>query len=116
MFFKKTNLRSASTSARTTKDLWPAERKGYTDVRRVAYAPVSETPLPKQHRGLPIEIQERMSTLIVLAGMIAAAHAAIGNFSGVLRLDLLPTGPLEVCALGVLLWLQAKWRRLVRIT
>ena len=25
--------------------------------------------------GCPIEIQERMSTLIVVAGMIAAAHA-----------------------------------------
>jgi len=116
MFFKKTNPRSASTRARTTEDLWPAEREGYTDVHCVAYAPVSATPLPKQHRGLPIETQERMSTLIVVAGMIAAAHAASGNFSGVLRLDLLPPGPLEICALGVLLWLHAKWRRLVRVS
>ena len=76
---------------------------------------MQEVPPLKQRRRLPIEIQERMSTLIVVAGMIAAAHAAISDFSGVLRLHLFPPGPLEICALGVLIWLHAKWRRLVRL-
>jgi hypothetical protein len=116
MFFKKTNPRSASRRMRAEKDLWPAEREGYSDVHSIAYAPVRQSPSLKQRRGLPIEIQERMSTLIVVAGIIAAAHAAISDSSGVLRLDLFPPGPLEICALGVLIWLHAKWRRLVRLS
>lgn len=101
---------------RAERDLWPAEREGYSGIQSVAYAPVRQSPSLKQRRGLPIEIQERMSTLIVVAGIIAAAHAAISDFSGVLRLDLFPPGPLEICALGALIWLHAKWRRLVRLS
>ena len=116
MFYTKTNPRSASSSTHAAKDLWPAEREGYADVHCIAYAPVRQPSLLKQRRRLPIEIQERMSTLIVVAGMIAAAHAAIGDFSGVLRLHLLPPGPMEICAIGVLIWLHAKWRRLVKVS
>ena len=111
MFLKKTNPRSSA-----ERDLWPAEREGYSDVHCVAYAPMQEVPPLKQRRRLPIEIQERMSTLIVVAGMIAAAHAAIGGFSDALQLHLFPPGPLEICALGVLIWLHAKWRRLVKLS
>ena len=74
MLFKKTIPQSVSTRTQTNKDLWPAERQGYSDVRRVAYAPVSK-PHCRAAPPLPIEIQERMSTLIVVAGIIAAAHA-----------------------------------------
>jgi hypothetical protein len=116
MFFNRPNPRSASIRTHTSKDIWPAERQGYSDVHRIAYAPVRQTPLPKQHRRLPIETQERMSTLIVVAGMIAAAHAAISDFSGIWQWHLFPPGPLEICALGVLIWLHAKWRRLVKLS
>jgi hypothetical protein len=114
MFFKKTNPRSALRRTHAERDLWPAEREGYSDVHCAAYASVRQTPLLKQRRRLPIEIQERMSTLLVVAGMIAAAHAAIGGFSDALQLHLFPPGPLEICAIGVLIWLHAKWRRLVK--
>ena len=114
MFFKKTNPRSVSRRTRSEKDLWPVEREGYSDVHCMAYASVRQTALLKQRRWLPIETQERMSTLIVVAGMIAAAHAAISDSSGVLRLRLFPPGPMEICAIGVLIWLHAKWRRLVK--
>jgi hypothetical protein len=115
MFFKKTNPRSASRKTHAERDLWPAEREGYSDVPCVAYAPVRQTPLLKHRRQLPIETQEHMSTLIVMAGIIAAAHAAISGYPGALRLHLFPPGPLQICALGVLIWLHAKWRRLVRL-
>jgi hypothetical protein len=116
MFFKKTNPRNGLRRTHAEKDLWPAEREGYSDVHGAAYAAMRPTPLLKQRRRLPIEIQERMSTLIVVAGMIAAAHAAIGGFADVLRLHLFPPGPLEICALGALIWLHAKWRRLVKLS
>jgi hypothetical protein len=111
MFLKKTNPRSS-----TEKGLWPAEREGYSDVHCVAYAPMQQVPPLKQRRRLPIEIQERISTLIVVAGIIAAAHAKMNDFSGVLQFHLFPPGPLELCALGVLMWLHAKWRRLVKLS
>lgn len=116
MFLTKTNPRSASRGSRAEKDLWPAEREGYSDLHCVAYAPLRQTPLLKQRRQLPIEIQERISTLIVVAGMIAAAHAVMSGLPGVLRLHLFPPGPLEICCLGVLIWLHAKWRRLVKLS
>lgn len=113
MLFNKTIPQSVSTRTQISKDLWPSERQGYSDVRRIAYAPISETALPAPHRTLPIETQERVSTLIVVAGMIAAAHAIVSGLSGLLRFHLFPPGPLEICALGVLVWLHAKWRRMV---
>ncbi len=114
MLFSKTIPQSVSRSAQTDKDFWPAERQGYSDVRRISYAPISATTLPAPHRTLPIETQERVSTLIVVAGMIAAAHAMISGLSGLLRFHLFPPGPLEICALGVIVWLHAKWRRMVK--
>jgi hypothetical protein len=72
--------------------------------------------LPSQRRRLPIEIEERISTLIVVAGMIAVAHAIMSDSSGILRVHLFPPGPLEICCLGVLIWQHAKWRRLVKLS
>jgi hypothetical protein len=114
MLFHKTIPQGVSRRTQKDKDLWPSERQGYSDVRRMAYAPMVETALPATHRALPIETEERVSTLIVVAGMIAAAHAVFSNLSGLLRFHLFPPGPLEICALGVLVWLHAKWRRLVK--
>jgi hypothetical protein len=116
MFLKKTNPLTASRRAHAEKDLWPAEREGYSDIHCVAYAPVRQTPLPSQRRRLPIEIEERISTLIVVAGMIAVAHAIMSDSSGILRVHLFPPGPLEICCLGVLIWQHAKWRRLVKLS
>jgi hypothetical protein len=114
--FNRPNPSSASIRKHTNKDYWPEERQGYADVRRIAYAPVKATPWPKQRRRLAIDTQERLSMLIVVAGMIAAAHAAISNFSGNWDWHLFPPGALGICAIGALIWLHAKWRRLVKLS
>ena len=45
------------------------------------------------------------------AGMIWAVYEATVDYAGLWRLQIDPPGPLEVCGLGILLWLHAKWRR-----
>ncbi len=57
--------------------------------------------------------QERMGSLITAAGLAWGVKVATENFSGFKNL-LLPTGgPLELCGLGLLLWIYAKYRRSV---
>jgi hypothetical protein len=64
---------------------------------------------------LRIRTEEILGSLIAAAGIIWGIAEATKDFAGLLKLRLLPPGPLEVCALGVLLWLHAKWRRSIRV-
>jgi len=112
MFLKKTKQ---SAARKTTRDLWPAEREGYSDQRQVAYAAISSDS-PKQRRGMTIGTEEHISTLLVISGIAWSAHVATKNFAGLMQLELLPPGPLEVCAVGILVWLHAKWRRLAKVS
>ena len=58
--------------------------------------------------------EARMGSLVAGGGLIWTAHAATQNFTSLSNL-FLPVGPLEVCAVGVLIWLHAKWRKSVRV-
>ena len=60
---------------------------------------------------LNIRTQERLGSLIAAGGVVWASYAATQNFTGVWQLPPLPPGPLEVGAIGILVWLHAKWRR-----
>ncbi|MGH9524663.1 MAG: hypothetical protein ACRD3E_19240 [Terriglobales bacterium] len=54
----------------------------------------------------------RIAAVIAAVGLIWAIHLATLNYTGLdaFSFTRLPRGPLEVCAIGVLLWLHAKWR------
>lgn len=54
----------------------------------------------------------RIGSLIAAGGMIWTAHLATLNYKGLDSFSFvnLPRGPLEVCAVGILIWLHAKWR------
>ena len=94
-------------------DHWPVEREGYRDDVQVAYAPVS--PANKQARPRRwIRAEERLGSLIAGGGLIWTAHAVTTHYAGLTRIGILPPGPLEVCAIGILIWLHAKWRKNVR--
>lgn len=60
---------------------------------------------------LRIKTQERLGSLIAAAGIVWATYVITKNFTSVLQLPPLPAGPLETGALGILVWLHAKWRR-----
>lgn len=57
--------------------------------------------------------QERIGALIAAAGLGWGAKVATDDFGTLHHLQLPTGGPLELCALGILLWIYAKYRRSV---
>lgn len=59
----------------------------------------------------------RIGSVIAASGLIWAVQAATTNFSGIDAFSFarLPRGPLEICAIGVLVWLHAQWRKSVHV-
>ena len=55
--------------------------------------------------------EERIGSLIAAAGIIWAAYVITHNFAGNWNMQDLMPGPLPVCAIGILIWRHAKWRR-----
>ena len=97
---------------------WDAGREGYIDVTRTpTYVPVSK-PAGKhggQRYRFSISTQERIGSLTAAAGTIWATYVATADYAALWRLQISPPGPLEVCALGILIWLHAKWRRSTKV-
>jgi len=52
-----------------------------------------------------IQTEERLGSLIAGAGAIWAAHEGTKGLASIWQFTLLPPGPLEVCAIGILVWL-----------
>ncbi len=95
-------------------DQWPAEREGYSGKIPIVYAGLGRTPAAaKPQRWLRLE--ERFGSLMAGGGIIWTSQAVTNHFAGLSQINLLPPGPLETCALGVLVWLHAKWRRSLRV-
>ena len=59
-------------------------------------------------------LEGRIGSLIAGGGIIWIAQAATQNFTSFTNL-LLPPGPLEACAVGILIWLHSKWRASVSV-
>ena len=97
---------------------WDRGREGYLDVpQKPVYAPAPKPAHKPKDREplLAIATEERLGSLIAAGGMIWGAYAATVHFAGVLSVDLVPPAPIEVCALGILIWLHAKWRRSTKV-
>ena len=92
-------------------------REGYIDRPVVAYvaAPKRATDpalqTAKQKHALNIKWEERVASVIAAAGAMWAVYVATVDYTQLWRVEIMPPGPVEVCALGVLAWLHAKWRR-----
>ncbi len=102
-----------SESSRVRKDLWPAEREGFSEPLRPAYVAVRVTPSPRLSPFTKYE--ERIGSIIAGGGLCWAANAMVHQAGTFTNVGLWPAGPLEVCAIGILVWLHAKWRRSVRV-
>lgn len=59
----------------------------------------------------------RLGSLVAASGIIWTVKIATDNFKGLDSFSFanLPRGPLEVCALGIVIWLHAIWRRSVAV-
>jgi hypothetical protein len=86
------------------------EREGYRGRHGAVPAKSrSEAPL------IRIKTEERLGSLVSAAGVIWAVNEATKGLDELWKLTILPPGPLEVCAIGILIWLHAKWRRSVKV-
>jgi len=94
---------------------WDRDREGYLDVpQKPVYAPVAKSPggsADNQQASSIARREERLGSLIAAAGTIWAAYSLTKDYADLWRFQILPPGPIEVCALGILHWLHAKWRR-----
>ena len=59
---------------------------------------------------MPVIWEERIASLIAAGGLIWFVRLATANFTAVDKVPL-PLNAIYVTALGVVLWLHAKWRR-----
>jgi hypothetical protein len=58
--------------------------------------------------------EARVGSLVAAGGIIWTVNLATQHFSSLDHI-FLPSGPLELCAIGVLIWLHAKWRGSVSV-
>ena len=70
---------------------------------------------PTTGRILRIRTEERLGSLISAGGVVWAVNEATKGLADLWKFSVLPPGPLEVCAIGILIWLHAKWRRSLKI-
>lgn len=97
---------------------WDARREGYVD-NRAKFIPVVE--IPKTHKKkrersglLGIRTEERLGSLLTAAGTAWLVYVATQDFNRMWQMRVMPPGPVEVCAVGILMWLHAKWRRSIK--
>lgn len=93
-----------------------ARHEAYLNVpQRPTYAPVHKAGEPSGKRGgFSILAEVRLGSLIAAGGMVWTAYVATSDLNALWHMQILPPGPIEVCALGILVWLHAKWRRSVK--
>jgi hypothetical protein len=84
------------------------ERRAYTPGDAIY---ITTTKRRAIKRRTSTRTEERIGSLLAGGGMLWTLHVALTNYAGLWQLRLLPPGPVEVCALGILVWLHAKWRR-----
>jgi hypothetical protein len=92
---------------------WESQREGY-DNSRARQIPARSA---KQTDSslLSVRGEERLGSLIAAAGTIWAVYVATHDYDNLWRMQIMPPGPVEVCALGILAWLHAKWRRSTKV-
>lgn len=56
-----------------------------------------------------------IGSLIAAGGMIYAVHVITKNFTGWSSVTLPSGGPMEIVALGTVIWLHGKWRSMTRV-
>jgi len=91
---------------------WERGREAYLDLpRAAAYVPVRGKQAAVSRNRFSIRTEERLGSLIAAGGTIWATYVATVDYSSLWQLKIMPPGPIELCALGILAWLHAKWRR-----
>jgi hypothetical protein len=98
---------------------WKSARQGYVNTQ-AKFVPVVAIPkaapkAPGSSNLLSIRAEERLGSLIAAGGIIWGVYVATMDYNNLWRMQIMPPGPVEVCALGILTWLHAKFRRSTRV-
>ena|SRR5205807_1048949 len=93
---------------------WDSRRQGYDNLP-TRQAPVHKPAAPRRRGLFSILAEERIGCLVAAAGTVWAVYVATVDYNSLWRMEIMPPGPVEVCALGILAWLHAKWRRSARV-
>ena len=98
---------------------WKSGRQGYVNTP-AQFVPVVTIPKPARkapgsNNLLSIRAEERLGSLIAAGGIIWAVYVATMDYNSLWRMQIMPPGPVEVCTLGILAWLHAKWRRSAKL-
>ncbi len=81
-----------------------------------SHAPRSQAQVRKPATQSGIHAEERTGSLIAAGGIIWGVYLLTHSFTGTINYDVLTPGPLGAAAVGILIWLHAKWRRSVNRT
>ncbi len=97
---------------------WDSRREGYVD-NRSKFIPVVEIPKTAKKKSsegtlLGIRAEERLGCLLAAGGTAWLVYVATMDFNHMWQMSIMPPGPIEVCAVGILMWLHAKWRRSIK--
>lgn len=65
--------------------------------------------------AMRIKNEERVGSLVAAGGIVWGVYVATQNMRTLWNFSITQPGPLEVCAVGILLWLHAKWRRSLKV-
>jgi len=84
---------------------WNEGRDGYVPTPRAV------TKASERQFLLRTRTEELLGSLLAGAGTIWATYVATQDYASLWHTQIMPPGPVEVCALGILVWLHAKWRR-----
>lgn len=94
-------------------------REGYVQAPSKFVPVVTIQRHPKSGSGqgnlLSIRAEERFGSLLAAAGAIWAAYVATVDYANLWKVQITPPGPVEVCILGILAWLHAKYRRSIKV-
>jgi len=94
---------------------WDEGREGYVRSQD-KFVPVVAVQKPaKKTKGegelLGIRAEERLGSLIAAAGLVWGVYVATVDYNSLWHLNIMQPGPVEICLLGILIWLHGKWRR-----
>lgn len=85
------------------------EREGYVDQPRVAYPAIHSRGGERPHRP-HTRAEEGLGAFIASLGAVWAVFETVVQGVNPWHFHLVPPGPPEICTLGILIWLHAKWR------
>jgi len=100
---------------------WDSRREGYLQSSN-KFVPVVAIPKAAKKKQSPSEgtlvsvrTEERLGSLLAASGTAWLVYAATTDLAHIWQMRVMQVGPVEVCVLGILLWIHGKWRRSIKL-